>query len=59
MLPNSCLFLLKYLSLKFFLRIINIPSIDIKTFFVGKCKERLQTGHFLSALKLLAYKIGN
>jgi len=45
---------LNYLSLKFFLWIVNIPSIDIESFLVGKCKEGLQKGHFLS---LMANKI--
>ena len=39
---------LTYLSLKFFLWIVNIPSINIKSLFVGKCKEGLQKGHFVS-----------
>ena len=38
---------LTHLSLKFFLWIINIPSIDIKSLFVGKCKEGLQKKTFL------------
>ena len=45
---------LNYLSAKFFFWIVNIPSITIKTFFVGKCKEGLQKGNFLSVLLLVA-----
>ena len=48
---------LNYLSAKFFFWIVNIPSITIKTFFVGKCKEGLQKGNFLSVLLLVENKI--